>query len=458
VRYTQGKNDQELLTFSASANDIHAWGGIPTKTERFHGGFQRALSDRYRKIIKFFDDGQTSPTSIVVAFREGALSVTALGYPAAWIDSAKLTAKPDFVHVQFALQERDADTEDLNALAKAVCDMLRPRLEASGDPPEDADTSGTQNGAESGTEQSDLSGEAEIAVPVDEPAPDDDEDASLEIDVGQSKLRAFYDFLSDPERVATWLEAETKRYTELKEKKPRGRAEREFLALTPEQRLKTSLVSLLKPAMIVDGQHRVIGAYNSANSPITFNVCAIKDADWIEQVFQFVVLNKLAKPISSSFLTSLLNTSLTNSELREIEPRLETVDIKNTDRLLMKYVNFNEESPFYEMVSQPGDMAGVDNQNKLSDKGMLRIAKRWYNLSSSTNELRMFLPSVGVAQLGRARKKWKTHDVWSTYFYAFWNTLKKKYEKDGVWEKRAKNNLTYIVTLMTLQDLFLTLM
>ena len=73
IRYTQGKGSQELVSFCASATDVRAWGGIPTKTERFHGGFQRALSDRYRKIIKFFDDGQTSPTGIVVAFREGAI-------------------------------------------------------------------------------------------------------------------------------------------------------------------------------------------------------------------------------------------------------------------------------------------------------------------------------------------------------------------------------------------------
>src|SRR5262249_42953995 len=136
-----------------------------------------------------------------------------------------------------------------------------------------------------------------------------------------------------------------------------------------------------KPAMIVDGQHRIFGAYESSNGPISFNVCAIRDSDWVEQVFQFVVLNKLAKPISSSFLTGLLNTSLTNAELKEIEPRLETVGIKNTDRLLMKYVNFVEESPFHDMVAQPGDMAGIDNQGKLSDKGMLRVAKRWYGLS-----------------------------------------------------------------------------
>ena len=235
-------------------------------------------------------------------------------------------------------------------LASAVCEMLRPRLEASGDTLEKALAEETEAGeaADEDTEEEELDDEsaADSLIEDELTTTEDDEDEELlEIDVGQSKLRAFYDFLKDSQRIEHWLASENERFEKLKAGKPRTRADREFLAFTPEQRLRISLVSLLKPAMIVDGQHRVFGAYNSANSPITFNVCAIKDADWIEQVFQFVVLNKLAKPISSSFLTSLLNTSLTNQELQEIEPRLETVGISNTDRLLMKYINFSEDSP-----------------------------------------------------------------------------------------------------------------
>jgi hypothetical protein len=87
---------------------------------------------------------------------------------------------------------------------------------------------------------------------------------------------------------------------------------------------------------------------------------------------------------------------------------------------------------------------------------MLRIAKRWYNLSSNTSELRMFLPCLAEEQLTKARAAWKKHDTWTTYFYAFWRTLRQKYEKDGMWEKKEKFNFLYIVTLMSLQDLFLT--
>jgi hypothetical protein len=459
VRYTQGTSEEELLSFSAPAHDIHAWGGVPTKTERFHGGFQRALTDRFKGIVRYFNEGYTSPTSIVVAFRKDALEVSDLGYPASWPPQTNLADKPTFAHIRFAFEERDPETDDLEGLRNAVCAMLKPRLEASGDlidshleEGEVADDNGTTADdaaslEEDGTLAAENGESSENGEGVEE---------QLEIDVGQSKLRAFYDFLNTPEKVAEWLDSENARYADIKARKPRSRAEREFVLTTPEQRLKLSLVSLLKPAMIVDGQHRVWGAYQATNGPITFNVCAIKDADWIEQVFQFVVLNKLARPISSSFLTALLNTSLTNEELKAIEPRFETVGIRNTDRVLMKYVNFDNRSPFFEMVSQPGDMAGVDNQGRLSDKGMLRVAKRWYNLQTSTPELRMFLAAIGETHVGKARKLWQTnHEVWTPYFFAFWEELKAKYEKEGVWEKKEKFNLLYIVTLMTLQDMFL---
>ncbi len=53
-RYAQGGSKLRLLTFCADASDVLRWGGVPSKNERFHGGFQRALSSRYRKIINFF--------------------------------------------------------------------------------------------------------------------------------------------------------------------------------------------------------------------------------------------------------------------------------------------------------------------------------------------------------------------------------------------------------------------
>lgn len=443
-RYKQGVSPLEMVAFSAPARDIKKWGGVPHKTDRFHGGFQRALGDRYKGIQRFFDDGQASPTSVVVAFREGALKVSELPYPGNWIASSKLSSEPDYVLVEFEVEDVDVDAADLNDLRKSVQAMLEGRLKKSTLPegsedPDSAEDEADVSGAANGEASQDPAGEEEL-------------------DVGHSKLRSFYDFISDDAKVTSWLKAGEKQLNGTDKKETAGMTDSDSLVATPEQNLKYLLASLLRPAMIVDGQHRVWGAYNSKQSAsINFTVNAVKDADWVEQVFQFVVLNKLAKPISPGFLTSILNTSLTNSEVKEIEGRLEKIGIRNTDRRIMKYLNHNEKSPFFNLIAEPGEVAGVDNIGRLSDKGMIRLAKRWMNIKGpeKKKEIEMFLPCLSAKNITEGRERWASYDVWTEYFFAFWQTLKEKYQKAGVWEKKEGFHLLYIVTMHVLQDLFL---
>ena len=456
-RYKQGASQLELISFCASANDIHAWGGVPAKTERFHGGFQRALSERFKKIKAFFDDGQASPTSIVVAFREGVLKVSPLGYPASWATRSGLSLEPEFVHVEFNTTVVDEDDISLDQLRARVAQLLKPRLDLSAQQAEEASTEGDDE--EEGNDEAadaELSG-AEVIDEADggDGGDNESEESDSELDVGHSTLRQFYEFISDPSRIAQWLEEENARYSVAKSKTKKSAKETEYTKFTPEELLKYLLLSLLRPAMIVDGQHRVWGAYNSDNQPIAFSVCAIKDADWIEQVFQFVVLNKLAKPISPSFLTSILNTSLTNAEVKGIESRLERIGIRNTERIIVKYLNHEPASPFFGLIAEPTELAGISNEGKLSDKGMIRLAKRWRNVTRSKKELEMFLPAIGQKGVSAGRKAWGEYATWTKFFFSFWNVLKKRYQKDGIWEKKPGFHLLYIVTMHALQDAFL---
>lgn len=445
-KYRQGDSDLQLISFCADARDIYKWAGVPAKTEKFHGGFQRALTDRYKRIIKFFNDDQASPTSIVVAFRENALTVTDQAYPPGWVGKETLDYVPKFVHVSLDLEELDPNSSALEDLLERVRTLIEPRVLAGGpDSPDGEDEDEDEDGEEDKT--------------GDDDAPEDDEreddESSEELDVGHSKLKEFYKFITEESRWKSWLVEEQKKYDEAKSKSKKSKKDKDVLEFTPEQRLKSLLISLLRPAMIVDGQHRVWGAYNSDKEPIVFNVCAIKDADWVEQVFQFVVLNKLAKPISPSFLTGLLNTSLTNSEVKTIEERLECIGIKNTDRILMKFLNHHEESPFRNMVAEAGEIVGIDNRGKLSDKGMIRLAKRWYVLNNDTKTIKMFQKSLGAKNISDARRKWREDGEWSKYFYGFWGVVRAKYEPAGLWEKGANLYLLFIVTMHAMQDMFL---
>lgn len=446
-KYGQGASNATLLTFTANAEDILRWGGVPAKNERFHGGFQRALSERFKKIIKYFEQGQISPGAIVVAFRPNAVQISDLGYPSSWPEQNGLTTSPKFAQIDIFAE--DFDALDLGTLISRVRQLLeaRPGFEttaSSGDTTDEGSSDQSEDGSSNYVEDSQENSS--------------DEDEGDDLDVGQSKLRAFYDFIGNQDAVSAWLSAQTDRYNATKLKRSLTKAERVFLQDSPEEKLRATLVSLLRPAMIVDGQHRVNGAAESELDNIEFAVCAIKDADWVEQVFQFVVLNKMAKPISKDFLTELLNTSLTNQEVDDIDRRLETIGIKNADRRIHKYINHDNRSPFAGLIAEAGEVAGADTTGKLSQQGMLLLAKRWRAIASvgKTNELNCFLKYAGASGLGETRQKWnRDYDVWMSLFFAFWTEVKAIYEPQQVWVKAEKYHLLYIVTLQALQDMFI---
>lgn len=449
--YRQGDAPQELLTFCAPAEQIKQWGGIPAKTTRFHGGFQRALGERFNKIVKFFEAKDVSPTSIIVAFRGGKLNVTPLGYPPGWAEEGSLAHVPQFAHVSFSHEDYDVDEADVYELAKKVAVQMATRLPTSEEEEEPEEETDSEEDSES--------------EPESESEDDDGEDDELgndqELDIGQSRLRDFYSFVSSEEKISAWLESEDNRREKVQAKKKKSKKDRKFLALTPSQRLKRLLVSLLKPAMIVDGQHRTMGAAEaSTQEEVVFSVCALKDADWIEQVFQFVVLNKLAKPISSDFLTGLLNTSLTNAEIEQIDPKLDRIGIKNTDRLIMKTVNFDPKSPFHNMVAQAGEVVGADSSGKLSGRGAISVAKRWRNLASGSKrqkrEFKMFEKCFSYKTQKERKRAWQSKPGhWEDVFHAFWHSLKALYEPGQVWEKGPGFNLLMIVTMRAIQDFFI---
>jgi hypothetical protein len=444
--FTQGDSQQEIISFCAPAEDIRKWGGVPTKTERFHGGFQRALTDRYKKIIEFFERQQISPTSVVVAFKDKKLNVDTLGYPSSWPPSSNINHHPNFAMISFEVEDYDLESEDIESLCIKVATMLKNRVEV--------DEDGEMLDENDSDESSEVDENEDVEV---EDSEEDDADtASVGLDVGHSKLKKFYEFVIDYEKVKSWISDENNKYDLIKSKTNKTKKEKEQTEYTPEQRLRFLLVSLLKPGVIVDGQHRVEGASNaSTDNPVVFNVCAIKDSDWVEQVFQFVVINKLAKPISGSFLTSILNTSLTNEEIKEIEPRLEQIGIKNTDRIIMNYINYDEKSPFYGMVSQPGEIMGVDNTGKLSDIGMLKLAKMWRAMTGNKSRFRMFTEVLDGSNAKKKTHQWVSENAWVKYFFAFWDMVKEKYEPEHLWVKEKKFHLLMIVTMTVLQEYFL---
>src|SRR5262249_13016221 len=122
LEFQQNEGAPSIITFVAPAEEIRTWAGVPHKTTSFLGGFQRPLSDRFRKIISFFNEkGNVSPTAIVVAFRPGGLASKKLSLP----QTDGLSVVPALTIVEVTSPNPQ---EPLETLAKRVVDQFSKRI------------------------------------------------------------------------------------------------------------------------------------------------------------------------------------------------------------------------------------------------------------------------------------------------------------------------------------------
>ncbi|KAM3108450.1 hypothetical protein [Phormidesmis sp. 146-33] len=147
---------------------------------------------------------------------------------------------------------------------------------------------------------------------------------------------------------------------------------------------KDAMISFLRPIVVVDGQHRLRGAVESAKflssrppyrdeiEQIIINgaepdsaqrvieakiarrlpISLLVTDDPAEHVFQFVVVNQKATPIGKALLGTIVSTSLSNEELTRVSDRLERSGIQLEESRAVAYFTRNPSSPFYRLVER----------------------------------------------------------------------------------------------------------
>ncbi|MEH1986952.1 DGQHR domain-containing protein [Nostoc sp.] len=103
----------------------------------------------------------------------------------------------------------------------------------------------------------------------------------------------------------------------------------------------------LKPALIVDGQHRLYGMsdFNEEDLPIT--VVSLIDATPQEQAFQFIVVNNKAVRVSTENVKSIV----ADFNEDELEKRLVLARVKYGDKpLILKFLSDSPTSPFQNLL------------------------------------------------------------------------------------------------------------
>ncbi|MEZ4424959.1 MAG: hypothetical protein R3E98_16310 [Gemmatimonadota bacterium] len=208
----------------------------------------------------------------------------------------------------------------------------------------------------------------------------------------------------------------------------------------------------VKPAFLIDGQHRIAAAARFGEKGLPFMVCGLFDPPWEEQVFQFTVVNLKPKRIPPALITSIAGLSLTRGEQDKVEERLARAGVPMAEVTIMSLVAYDGASPFAEKL----DMAvGGRNRNPdlLGYGAIKRLAKVWYRASRvSLTTIAKRLYATNSAST--ARKRWRDDRTWFEFFCAFWSAINGHYPAD-LWEKSSGSRLMRGAHLWALQEVLL---
>lgn len=226
----------------------------------------------------------------------------------------------------------------------------------------------------------------------------------------------------------------------------------------------TSMEALVRPALIVDGQHRLWGA-QSVDRDIYLPVVAFAKADWVQQIYQFVVINEKAQKVDPELLNDIFASSLTPSEQERMRRRFARVKVDIEERIAGVLAGREDQSPFYAMVRLSLPNPPESERNAYISQTIIqslieggRGAHGW----RSNDEF--YEHYVRPAFPNRADwEDWRTGS-WRRYWFAFWSEVRDHYRprakkvkgKDyEIWDKVEQTNLTKGVGLKMLQRFFM---
>ncbi|NYG07760.1 hypothetical protein BJ986_002247 [Phycicoccus badiiscoriae] len=392
-------DDDRLLMFAAPAKELDGWVGIPRKGWRVRMLYQRWIAEsRKQEVTAFWEQASTPRTDQPKKYLVGPTAIT-----------VALFGEPQVEGGQISLQyERpfhssdDLDTQ-LSKCAAVVVDRMSGRLD-------------------------------------------------------EAELEAFAAFLANPEAdfghnyvleslcQIGWLANDPAAFL----------AANLDLGEDEKVDLLQSLEQLCRPGLVVDGQHRLYGAAHATNEVI-LPVVAIPNSPWMEQIYQFVIINEKAQKVDSSLLTDIFGSSLTPGEQAAIRGQLDRTGARVEERIAAVIAARDTASPFY---------------------GLVRV--RLEGMESAGG----YIPDATIRQLiegGRGGRAWRSDDEfydkfvrptfadrvawdswtdghWRQYWFAFWDEVRRHYNaksRSGPLWHAEQTNLTKAVTLRLFQRLFI---
>ena len=210
----------------------------------------------------------------------------------------------------------------------------------------------------------------------------------------------------------------------------------EKLSNERKEAIENYLKSVSKPALIIDGQHRVFGAKDVSSCPINLPVVLIPELPTSEQVFHFYVLNNKAKPLSATELRRTISTSLSNEEINNLWKRFEDAGIDPEATRWTHKLDTDKTSPFAGLIDF-GFGKGFIKENVA-----YQVVSKFANMPKKYKAL-----TKGI-------KAWEEgNDDRLDYFYAFWTGIKERYSDAWAEAVIAQNGqIFYKASMLVLQE------
>jgi hypothetical protein len=353
-----------MVLFSAPANEIDAWAGVPQKRqlgERETTGFQREVNAKRLESLKEFygNPENVVQNPLLCASREAA--------------QGSATFIPD-THVQaeysrtgtLKIEVEELENWTLLQLLKAVKADIERRAPHLKDQPIPADL--IINLKNSLTDQPE---EGETEEGASEESPEEEESASAEEQPVATEV------IFDESHILEFWQDVAARVQVLEELGDGSRDEIQKFT-------KEAMISFLRPLVVVDGQHRLRGAVETAKGLITKDpylsliekevenggppavvqlkyeteasralpVSLLMHTHPAEHVFQFVVVNQKATPIGRALLGTIVSTSLSDAELEVVSKRLIAAGIPLEESRAAAFIARSPQSPFSGLVER----------------------------------------------------------------------------------------------------------
>ncbi|MBN3492222.1 hypothetical protein [Vibrio neptunius] len=474
IRFKQNIDSSWVVSFTANAQEISNWAGIPQKKQFDKvesSGFQREVKkERMDSLVTFFTNPKNVIQNPLLCASRNSL-IEGEQPKVTFVDDKEQTdeyVRKGYIHIEVD----DYSRFSLKELLELFKSTLESRI------PELMEAEVNQVLLDSMKENFFDGNRSETM--------EDSLDISSQIELEESHIADLWQELTC--RILI-LEEDT----ESKEHKSILGFDRE------------SIISYLLPVTLVDGQHRLIGAKEhfkffcespvgmketesliesgldteQVNSALEDKFCRklpislVLDDDPAEHVFQFVVVNQKATPINNALLGTIVSTTLSNNELERVSQRLKNADIPLEDSKAVSFATRNEDSPFKNLVQtgiqgeDSGKLPWTVMKSLVSIFKDLRGAK-FYSDSIKTDFAdlwkRRFLIKSELITGQTIEEKlefWAGEDgFWKEMFIKFWCKIRDEFgntedsAKDNYWGNTKSNLFNKVSLTILVSDYF----